>query len=293
MKTQIVFVTLLVVLLSTCSSPTPELIPPSTVLLPSSTLLLATETLIPLPSTSTSQPDTPTPIFLPAEATQPQVPTRTPMPFLSGTPTPVGDIPTPSVTPTPSVPTAYSMDGKPVPCSKGPGIEYLPNITNEFDSQAEIVGKDKTGKWWYMRIAKNDGSNVYCWVQDKMVATGGDLSKVVVVEPQAGSVTAVNIYLDTDYIRTVVCGQKGETVSFRFRGEIVADGPIKAAKYIWETNAGVKPKTEQIPVRAWNDPANLKLNLTVPAKEGTYSLTLRVTFPNEMLWVVQFGVKCQ
>ena len=80
---------------------------------------------------------------------------------------------------------------------------------------------------------------------------------------------------------------------FRFRGEIVASGPIKAAKYIWESNAGMKFKQEQVLVRAWDDPAQIKQNISVPAKAGTYSLTLRTIYPTALVWTVQFVVKCK
>jgi hypothetical protein len=188
------------------------------------------------------------------------------------------------------VPTAFTPDGNDVRCFAGPGIEYQPGTAFK---QAEIVGKDEDGLWWYVKVYDRQMKAVFCWVSDKKVNAAGDLSVVPLMEVTPASVTAVNIYLDGDYTQTVECSKKSGNPVFHFSGEIVTDGPVKKMKYIWETNAGMKFPEQQKNVLAWDSPARFKLQISVPAREGTYSLTLRTTFPNELIWVVQFVVMCK
>jgi hypothetical protein len=177
-----------------------------------------------------------------------------------------------------------------VPCMKGPDQAFA--VHKSFKA-ADIVGQDETGLWWYLKVGESQGRYSFCWVSSKNVNTSGDLSTIPVTEAEEASVTAVNIYLDGDYTQKITCGKKTDKPEFRFTGEIVTNGPSKKLRYQWETNAGPKYPPEQIQVLAWDDPARLKLNLSVPARDGTYSLTLRTIYPNEMIWVVQFVVKCQ
>ncbi len=284
MKTKALSILLLIVFLSACASPTPE--PPAATDIP-----LPAPTEMPLPSATLPPPtDTPipaTPTLIPAEPTHTTAPSRTPIPFPSSTPTTFGG------SPTPSVPTAFTEGENEVACSKGPGKEYSSKTGYKFPGGAEIVGTDMDDKWWYVKIRYGLGQYKYCWMPRKSVATGGDLSPVPVVEPEEMLVTVLNIYLVGDYTQTVSCAKKADSPVFRFTAEIVADGPVKTVKYTWETSAGVKFKQEVARIRSWDEPARLKLNLTVPAQAGTYSLTLRTVYPNEMSWVVQFNVKCQ
>lgn len=173
---------------------------------------------------------------------------------------------------------------------KGPDQAFA--VHKSFKA-AEIVGQDESGLWWYLKVTETQGRYSFCWASKKKVTTSGDLSAISVTEAEAASVTAVNIYLDGDYTQLVACDRKTDKPEFHFTGEIVTNGPIKKLRYQWETNTGAKFPPEQIQVLAWDDPARLKLNLSVPAQEGAYSLTLRTIYPNEMVWVVQFIVKCQ
>ena len=274
---------LLCLLFTACAGPAPATAPMTavsglTVSIPAPTLAspeVVATTPVSVPLTSTLQP---------RQSTETVAPTRTAIPFPSATPT-FG-----SGQPTPSVPTAFSPDGSDVRCFKGPGIEYQPGLVFK---QAEFVGKDEQGLWWYVKIYDSQMNSVFCWVSDKKVNAAGDLSVVPLTEVTPASVTAVNIYLDGDYTQTVECSKKSGNLEFHFTGEIVTDGPVKKMKYRWETSAGAKFAEQQKNVLAWDSPARFKLQVSVPAREGTYSLTLRTVYPNELIWNVQFMVKCK
>lgn len=192
--------------------------------------------------------------------------------------------------PTPSVPTVFSADGTPAQCYLGPGTEYQPSFTFKT---AQIVGKDATNLWWYLELYDKLGKPFFCWVNAKKISTAGDLSNIAITESETASVTAVNISFDGGDTQTVICNPRADQPEFRFSGEIVTNGPVKNLRYQWETTSGEKSPPEQIQVLAWDDPARFKINLSVPAQEGSYSLTLRTIYPNEVVRVVQFVVKCQ
>jgi hypothetical protein len=113
-------------------------------------------------------------------------------------------------------------------------------------------------------------------------------------ETPLASVKQVNIILpDGKYTQTADCSRKSSNLEFHFTGEIVSDGPLKKMRYVWETSAGMKFSPEQKQVLAWDAPARFKVQISVPAAMATYSLTLRTIYPNELVWVVQFMVKCK
>jgi hypothetical protein len=244
-----------------------------------------TLTFIPTATPTTAVDATPTLTAVPSVTVTslPAGPTKTPAP--TGT-----AIPFPSGTSTPSVPMAWSPEKDEVPCMKGPDQAFA--VHKSFKA-AEIVGQDETGLWWYIKVDESKGRYSFCWVSKKKVFASGNFSIVPVTEPEDASVMAVNISLDGGYTQTVACGKKTDKPEFRFTGEIVTNGPVKKLRYQWETSAGVKFPLEQTQVLAWDAPARFKITISVPAQEGTYSLTLRTIYPNEIVWVVQFVVKCK
>jgi hypothetical protein len=290
MKSTLSILIFYLLLFSACAAPTPELATstsePTLTFTPEITTTaektFATLTAIPS-STVTS---------LPAGPTKTLVPTLTAIPFPSQTVTA-----TPGPSTTPIVPTAFSPDGKPVECFKGPELEY--KVLTDFKI-VEIVGVDEAGRWWYLKIDKGQGNFVHCWVLQKRVTLGGNPASLPVVEPEKALVTEVSLSIPTElpdarfgYVQTVSCGQNADKPVFHFLGRISADGPIQKVKYTWETNAPGKFSVQQTRVAGWRDPQNIKLDLPVPAREGTYYLRLRVSLPNEMSMLVQFVVKCQ
>jgi len=202
--------------------------------------------------------------------------------------------PLPPATSIPESPLAHSPAGNVVECYSGPAKEYQPGVTDEFTSSAEIVGIHEASGWWYVRVHEKSGSEKHCWVDQQSVTTSGDISKILVVEAAPAQVTAVNIFLDNgEATREINCANPYDQPTFRFRGEIVADGPVPRLKYQWETDAGPKFPPQTGLVRAWDAPQAFELELTVPARAGTYFLSLRTILPNEVVGLLQFVVKCK
>ena len=282
MKRILSIIVFFLLVLSACAAPMP--VPPTLTHEPTSTII-PTATMIAMRATVTlTAVPSATVTSLPAGPGKTQAPTRAAIPFPSRTSTAVGG------SPTPSIPIVLSLDGKDVQCSKGPVIESEPRYTFKT---AEIVGKDATSQWWYIKMYDKLGNPLFCWVNVNKTGTAGILSNVPVTEAEAASVTSVSISLDGDNTQTVACGQSTENLEFHFTGKIVTNGPIAGLRYQWETNAGPKFSTKQIQVLAWDNPARPQINISVPAQAGIYSLTLRTINPNEMVQVMQFGVKCQ
>jgi hypothetical protein len=169
-------------------------------------------------------------------------------------------------------------------------MEYEPS---EVFKAAEIAGKDETGQWWYLRFFDQRLKPVFCWVDRQKTTQAGDLDNIPVTEAEAASVTTVKITPEGSQTQVITCGQPAAPLEFRFNGEIATSGPLEKLRYQWVTDAGTKFPPELTRVQAWDDPARLTLTVQAPAQEGTYSLTLRTIYPNEMVTVVQFRVKCQ
>jgi hypothetical protein len=177
-----------------------------------------------------------------------------------------------------------------VQCHTGPGFEYAPTFTIRA---AQIVGKDKTGLWWYIQTYDKQADLIICWVDAQSVHTAGKLSNVAVTEAEQASVTAVNISIDGNNVQEITCGQNAAKPEFHFTGEITSSGPIDKLRYQWVTDTGTKLPLEQTQIRAWDAPARFEINIPAPAQEGTYSITLRTISPNEMVQVAQVNVQCR
>ena len=243
-------------------------------------VLLATETLLPI-HTST---------LLPLDTQPATIPTLTLIFFATATPTRFGG----SATPPASV--AYSMDGKPQPCYKGPSLAYIKMDTFKI---SRIAGKDEGGGWWFLLISKGQGVYVSCWVARDQVTTGGDLSTLSVVEPEISQITQVKVSApdqpagEIAYTANIACDDGISNTTLRLSGQIFSDGPISDIGYRWDTDAPVKFKVAHVSIQSWDAPAQVKLELPIPSKAATYHLSLRTTFPVEAVGELQIIVKCQ
>jgi hypothetical protein len=237
-------------------------------------------TSIPRKATYTSQPAE-TPDMLATQTLLP-IPTETLIFFATTTSTPFGG------TATSSVPMAYAPDRKPVACYKGPGAEYIPKTTIKL---AQIIGRDETGKWWYLIVHQGQGAFIYCWVSDEKVAIGGNLSDLLVVEPELAQITQIKIDATTaDLIQTTSCANNS---TLHFTGHIFSDGPLQNISYAWDTDSQVRLPRGQISIKSWDAPAEIKLEFPAPAQAGTYFLRLSTTYPMENSGTLQFEVKCK
>jgi hypothetical protein len=199
-------------------------------------------------------------------------------------------------TATPPVPLAATLDGKPQACYKGPSLAYIQLDTFNI---ARIIGKDTTGKWWYLSIYKRDGIFINCWVAGDQVITGGNLSSLSVNEPELPQITQIQVDIpdrpekDAPYTQTIACDAGLTNTSLHFVGHIFTNGPIEDVGYRWTTDAPAQFQPGHTPVKAWDAPAQVDVDLSVPSQAGTYTLSLRTTFPMEMLGELRFTVKCK
>lgn len=282
------------------SAPPPSVVPASVTPVPFvayPTRLAKTFTSLPLQPTHTLAP-TKAFVSVPSETRIAGVSIETPIsagtatliPFPSSTPTAFAG------TPTPSAPSAFSLDGNPVDCYKGPGVEYIVKTTFK---RAQIVGRDRAGLWWYLLVDKGGNVFINCWVSTQQVSTGGNVDTAVVSEPEMAQITQVQVSADgqpaavTDVFQTAPCGTDAAPVLFHFTGRVFADGPIASIPVLWETDAPVQLPPEHTQIRSWNAPAEVPLDVQVPALAGTYFLQLRSPNLTEAWGAIQFEVKCQ
>lgn len=258
--------------------------------------VLATQTLLPIETPTLIFKGSITPLSLFTPTLQPSdiPPTNAPTPTLIF-------FPSPTFTPfrgtaTPPVPVAYSMDGKAKDCYKGPSTAYI-----RLDSfkLVRIAGRDATDKWWYILIYKGQGVYVSCWVQRDQVTTGGNLSALSVTEPETPLITQVKLGVpgeqvkDAVYTASIICDDAGMDTMLHFSAQIFADGPMDDIGYRWETSAPSRFKIFHTPIKGWDAPAEIKLDLPVPSIAGVYSLSLRTTFPMEVVGELQVVVQCR
>ena len=192
-------------------------------------------------------------------------------------------------TPTAAVPSVFANGSSADSCATGPGPGYAPAAS--FRS-AEIVGRDQPGNWWFLKVDQGGAHYIFCWVAGKQVSTGGDLSRVVVSEAAQAGITQVRI--DTPAaVQTVSCAAGAPAVAFHVTGQITTDGPIENISYVWETDAPLQLHQGQVRVNAWNEPAGVELDFSLPAHAALYFLRLHTTLPMEAVAVLSFEVKCK
>jgi hypothetical protein len=184
---------------------------------------------------------------------------------------------------------AFSSSGSPLGCYKGTAAEYKPLV--DF-TRAEIIGVDVAGKWWYLKVDLGLGKLIDCWVSQRNVMTGGNLSAIPVAEPQSAQITDLGIYV-TSNPRFVNCNALVDMPLLEFSGWIRADGPLDEVKYTWETSAPAQLALPgAIQIVGWHVPREVTVRLPVPARAGAYSLMLRSLAPNEMVSSITFVVQC-
>jgi len=92
-------------------------------------------------------------------------------------PTPVST-PFPTFSPTPAS-SQLTPKSKVINCRAGPDVAYPSLDTIDFGQTALIAGKDKDGKWWYVRDP-ND-TEQFCWVSAGVTTTSGNLDNLPVI----------------------------------------------------------------------------------------------------------------
>ena len=279
---------------SPTGTPSPSASPTWPLVSPTSIPLQPTYTSIPAetPELSASQTllpiQTPTLLMAGSQTLLP-ISTATLAPFPTMTPTAFGR------TATPPVPIAFTTDGKPQSCYKGPSLAYA---TRDMFAIAQIVGKDAGGGWWYLLVYKGNGIFVYCWASGEQVTTGGNLGGLSVIEPDLPAITQVEVHpsgqpaTGTEYVQTIVCDGGKSKTTLHVTGLIFADGPLARVGYAWRSDAPAQLEPGHAAVSAWDAPAQIRVDLSVPAQAGSYSLSLRTTFPLEVVGTLRFTLRC-
>lgn len=231
-----------------------------------------------------------TPTLLPLTTPQPILPSQTPVFVPSATPIRLDG------SATPPIPLAYSQDGKPQTCYKGPSLAYIK--ADDF-VVARIAGKDRSGAWWYLAVYLGNGLEINCWVADEQIETAGNLTALSVVEPELSQITLIKLAApgplesNGDYIATILCDDGATSTTLHFSAQIFSTGPLSSVGYRWDTDAPVAFKAERGSIESWDVPAQTALDFPIPSMEGRYLLSLRTTFPVEVFSGLYVVVRCR
>ena len=132
------------------------------------------------------------------QATEPPVPTATPVPTEPTPPTaaPAAEVVQPSPT---AIPVQVSglkiVADQNTNCRVGPSTGYRIVTYFKKGSESSVEGRDKNKGWWY--IVNPSDSSEFCWVWDGSTTVKGDTSTLpVVAAPTGESLKASNIFQD-------------------------------------------------------------------------------------------------
>ncbi len=193
--------------------------------------------------------------------------------FAISTLTPVPtETPLPTPTSTPDVPIAWPKDLG-VNCRYGPGKEWDTASSLLAGTTTEIKGRTVDTSWWYVNDPLNQDS--FCWVSYDVVDTAGNLNIIPIVEPPVASVT--NVEADA-VVAFTACGSSNLVT---FNGSITANGPAMVT-YHWEVSGDVQDTIADATVEFTQAGTQKVTTDAFSADCGDYTLTLRVTDPNEI-----------
>ena len=117
----------------------------------------------------------------------------------AGAQTPSEPTGTPSPQPTTTSSMPYVSVSVDTNCRTGPGQVYDYVGALLVGEEAEIVGRESTGRFWYIR--NPDNITQYCWVWDEYATVRGDTSMLAVLTPPPtptpapGSISGI-VYID-------------------------------------------------------------------------------------------------
>lgn len=226
------------------------------------------------------------PLFLQTATSPPPVlPSSTP-PLPSETPTSLP--PTATITPTftPSVPLVTPKD-QPVNCRYGPGPEWLAISALKLGVSAEIVGRNASSTWWYIKDPLH--ANAFCWVWSGATTVSGNVDGLPVIPSPKAKVVAVDISISRGIS---VC----PVMEVTFNGSISTNGPVTVT-YRWEirgdTIMNPMPNDTTLILEA-KELAFTEAGTQTFSSEtttlgcGSFSVTLHVLAPNDMKSEVSF-----
>jgi hypothetical protein len=206
--------------------------------------------------------NTPT-LTSPTQIPDTPLPSSTPLPTATSLPT---------LTPTPTTPITWAID-KGVNCRYGPGLEWEVVSALLVGTNAEILGKNAPGDWWFIRDPLNQGG--FCWVAAGVTNAAGNLGALPIVDAPSASVTRVTVDAVASY---VACGGPNPIT---FSGTITTNGPATVT-YQWEIG-GDKTNTSAPETIGFNsaDTKNVPDPGAYTADCGNYFVRLHVTDPSD------------
>lgn len=211
------------------------------------------------------------PLFLQTATSPPPVlPSSTP-PLPSETPTSLP--PTATITPTftPSVPLVTPKD-QPVNCRYGPGPEWLAISALKLGVSAEIVGRNASSTWWYIKDPLH--ANAFCWVWSGATIAIGNLEALPIIPPPEAKVIDVKVSVVPGV------GMCPGPMTVSFSGSISTNGPATVT-YRWEvrgdTTLNAAPETHVFTkADTWTF-----ISDTLHLSCGSYRVILHVLSPND------------
>ncbi len=178
----------------------------------------------------------------------------------------------PTAIPTPTIPIAAPKD-LPVNCRYGPGIFWEATSGLLLGKTAEIVGKNSSFEWWYIKDPINAGE--FCWVAMSATTASGNLSAIPEMAPPIALVTVVSAKAEVSF---TACGGPNP---ISFSGTVKTNGPATVV-YQWEVSGDSSNTTspeslevDEAGVHDVPDPGAYKVDC------GHYTIRLHVTSPNE------------
>ena len=192
--------------------------------------------------------------------------------FAIATLTPVPtETPLPTPTSTPDAPIAWPKDLG-VNCRYGPGQGWETVSSLLPGTTTEIKGRTINTSWWYVSDPqKQDG---FCWVAYDVVDAAGNLNIIPIVEPPVASVTKVTA---DALVAFTACGTSNLVT---FNGSFKTNGPATVT-YHWEVSGDAQDATADETLQFAQAGSQTVTADAFSADCGEYTLTLRVTDPNE------------
>jgi len=192
--------------------------------------------------------------------------------FAISTLTPVPtETPLPTPTSTPDAPLAWPKELG-ANCRYGPGESWEVVSSIPPGTTTTITGKNVNFSWWYVRDPLNPDS--FCWVASNVVETAGSLNFLPIVDPPDAAVTNVSVDAQVDFN---ACGTQNPVM---FNAALTTNGPTRVT-YLWEVNGDAQ---QTIPDETFQFSQAGTQKVTSDAFSadcGEYTVTLRVTSPNE------------
>lgn len=230
-----------------------------------------------LPSNAATETPTLT-IFTPSvtQALATNAPTQTLLP---------SNTPPPTSTGTPTVPVAFPKEVA-VNCRLGPGVGWIVLSGLSVGASSQIAGKSGDGSWWYIVDPFNSGRK--CWVASSVTNTAGNLASIPVVEAPKANVTKVTV--DVDPKSLSVAGCTGPILPIEITGTIETNGPT-SVKWHFETQQGGAMSNQTTDFEAFGS-KTVSVDYTPTLTAGTYWVRLIVTEPNATQAEVKYTLEC-